>query len=106
MQKKPKLLLTPARTSTLEHVVEKRNGGGNDLDNLVVACSICNELRSRYGMTAYEFSDWAPLHLDVIEQAAQLREERHIRRFGFRPKKKRAGISPDPSKDSVRPNAP
>ena len=40
---------------TVDHKIERRNGGTDDYDNLVPACQSCNSLRDKREMTAEDF---------------------------------------------------
>ncbi|MBK7380509.1 MAG: HNH endonuclease [Ignavibacteriales bacterium] len=42
--------------SHLDHIVPKSQGGTDDIDNLAIACPMCN--MAKYTMTAYEYLDW------------------------------------------------
>lgn len=59
------------RAATWEHVVERRNGGQDESFNLVIACSVCNNLRDVLNLTAYEFYDWAQQNKEFIEMCAR-----------------------------------
>jgi 5-methylcytosine-specific restriction endonuclease McrA len=61
------------RYATWEHVIELSKGGTWDLDNLVIACSVCNHLRSAMKLDAYEFYEWAKDHLAEIEERVRNR---------------------------------
>lgn len=41
---------------SVEHIIPKGKGGTDDLDNLGLACNICN--RAKYGDDVGEFLDW------------------------------------------------
>jgi len=38
----------PISQATIEHIWPQRHGGGNDLDNLALACGSCNRGKSRH----------------------------------------------------------
>lgn len=50
---KKELPFIPKNAMTREHVEAKSNGGLSELDNLVAACQLCNELRGN--MDAFAF---------------------------------------------------
>lgn len=40
---------------TVDHVVSRKRGGGDDFDNLVAACRSCNEDKTHFSLGAYLF---------------------------------------------------
>lgn len=58
------------RYATIEHVIKLSDGGSAQRRNVVMACSVCNNLRDIMKMTAFEFYDWAQEHKDEIERWA------------------------------------
>jgi 5-methylcytosine-specific restriction endonuclease McrA len=45
-------------TATMDHVIEKHKGGPWTMDNLVLACSLCNRKREKLKKTSAEFKEW------------------------------------------------
>jgi hypothetical protein len=58
------------RCPTFEHLIERSKGGSNYIDNLKLACSVCNTMRSDYKMTPDEFRTWSNENKHIIEQQA------------------------------------
>jgi 5-methylcytosine-specific restriction endonuclease McrA len=59
------------RQATWEHVVPFREQGSHEFDNVVIACSACNNLRDRMDVSAEEFYLWASTHREEIAQYTQ-----------------------------------
>jgi HNH endonuclease len=55
----------PSRSATLDHVLPWSAGGGNDTDNLVCACWICNRIK---GDLMLEQLDWTLLPIKADTQ--------------------------------------
>ena len=45
--------LQAGATLTVDHVVSRKRGGGDELANLVTACRACNEDKAHFGLRAY-----------------------------------------------------
>lgn len=79
------LLVDDPTYATWEHVVPRRLGGNNGYMNLVMACSLCNNLRDRMDFTAEEFYAWVVEHRSYIENK-QNRERKKLRLSNKTPK--------------------
>lgn len=67
------------RFATIEHVIETSKGGKSIFENLVMACLVCNMMRSRLRMTAYEYAEFAALHPDhILVELKRLDRKREI----------------------------
>lgn len=55
------------RIATIEHVEDRGNGGTHDYWNMVMACRICNNVRSHLGLTAVEFYEFLQKNPGYIE---------------------------------------
>lgn len=67
----------------IDHVHPKSQGGSDDPDNLVTACSDCNRgKRARVGVSVYAFTEAeAALRLDLLEAARSLYAGMHCATF-------------------------
>lgn len=54
--------------ATIEHLENRRDGGSNSRDNLVVACPICNGYRDEMNMTPEEYRDFVRQHPELVER--------------------------------------
>ena len=61
------------RYPTWEHIETIGDGGTSKMNNVVVACSTCNNLRDNMGLSALEYAEWAADHHAEIEARAQHR---------------------------------
>ena len=59
------------RRATFEHIQAKIDCGSNDIENLALACGVCNGLRSRLQMSSEEFKIWAQNNVGEIEKVIQ-----------------------------------
>lgn len=57
---------------TLDHLVTQAAGGGNQLENLVLACDYCNNRRG--DMTAGAFRSWIRKHNIPVERRRKLHQ--------------------------------
>lgn len=64
---------TPVSAATIEHIWPQRHGGGNDLDNLALACGKCN--RGKGGRHDVRHRADARL-LEIVEELRRRRRER------------------------------
>ena len=59
-----------ARSATFEHLVRKCDGGSDLIENLALACKVCNNLRGKLHMGVEEFREWAMAQPCEIEYIA------------------------------------
>ena len=59
------------RGATFEHLVRRADGGSDLIENLALACKVCNSLRGKLHMGVEEFREWARTNPHEIEYIVQ-----------------------------------
>lgn len=62
--------IDPPRRATFEHLKRQCDGGSDHIENLVLACQVCNNLRGKLHMGVEDFRAWAMNNKHHIEFVA------------------------------------
>lgn len=60
------MMLIKGNQITLDHIIPRVKGGGNNKDNKCMSCYTCNQLKSSY--PPEEFIEWIKKHKKTIQE--------------------------------------